>query len=754
MPLLEIASWARGLIFGEEPRKLPLDAYARGKNNELRRVELGGEQLALPARRKGCRVINATSIDSNKPILRLMPFESVGDGGRVPYLMVQGLPGVQSLQLITADGQVLAATGAYKTFGASTVPAAFAPARNVLYMATGGGAVTDTIAWDRTITAGVPVPRAWGIRALNWTEAITAADRLVGASYNLSGTYDIAVTAYRATDGYESSLSEPYTHVTGGTNEQVTLTWTTAGWATEGTHTRIYIRKRSLQGSYFLLATVTRATTTYTFNQTDAQLTALTLRAPSTTENNPPPRDLRVLAWYGERMFGSNGSTLAFSNLNKPESFDPTNVEDVRGDDGKGRIVALHPEANELLIFKERALYGLVGSIDPRQWSVELLEPDIGCADQQAVCTLDGYTYWWSPQVGPVRRQAGGRVERLGNPALLAAVNRSVRGPAYKAVADPSNGRVFFAVPINTETRSVRLLPYNARLEAWESDGWDILDAAGLCTMDFGDGPAVYLGSHQGQLFKLNETGIDGVPSGTTSGTVEWVASGGAGGFFSMLAIWVGGAGQGGSVASGATISSGTLTDPAASFLTTGGGLRERYVYLQDQAATEQIFRVRILSNTGTVLTTSPFNVPSGTYTYYIGGIDWQLDTPTLPNNAAFTNNRYQHIMIQGESVYDYPLPTLTIDQFINFQEMKVGTTTVSIDTNTFNPAQQNAYVWGVTPLDTLVTGDRARQMITRFRVGRVAHALRLRFRILPPNQDFMLLRVGVTFDPRTLRVN
>jgi hypothetical protein len=396
-----------------------------------------------------------------------------------------------------------------------------------------------------------------------------------------------------------------------------------------------------------------------------------------------------------------------------------------------------------------------VGSIDPRQWSVELLEPNIGAADQQAVCTLDDYTYWWSPQVGPVRRRAGGRAERLGNPALMARVNQSMRGPAFKTVADPANGRVLFAVPIGTETRAVRILPYNTRLDAWESDGWDILDAAALCTMDFGAGPAVYLGSHQGQLFRLNETGIDGVPSGTTSGTVQWVSSGGAGGFFSMLAYWLGGAGQGGTPAAGsATIVSGTLTDSAASFLTTGGGLRERYLYLQDQADSSQIFRVRILSNTGTILTTSPFNVPGGTYTYYIGAIDWQLDTPTLPMDAAFTNNRYQHVMVQGESEHTYPLPTLTIDQFINFQQLKVATSSLVVLDSSFNPAQQNAHVWGTAALDTLTAGDKAQQMIARFRVGRVAHALQLRFRILPPNQDFMLLRVGVSFEPRTLRVN
>ena len=101
------------------------------------------------------------------------------------------------------------------------------------------------------------------------------------------------------------------------------------------------------------------------------------------------------------------------------------------------------------------------------------------------------------------------------------------------------------------------------------------------------------------------------------------------------------------------------LTDAAATFDTTGQALAERKVTVLDSDNLPVGRRVRVSSNTATVLTlASPVGglTVGSTYTYIVGGPDWQFDTVWRDTAAPFDKKRLRFIyllaMLYGRTIY------------------------------------------------------------------------------------------------------
>jgi hypothetical protein len=240
------------------------------------------------------------------------------------------------------------------------------------------------------------------------------------------------------------------------------------------------------------------------------------------------------------------------------EAFDPQSYLSINPDDG-WLITGLLSFNGVLLIFKERGVYALLGD-SPDNWTIQQIDRSTGAPRIARFAWANNIAYFWSQHGGPSMLVGADKVDSIGFPSLQASLGSTTIAldqlPLIAAAAQPDHERIIFAVPESGHSRNTIYLPYNYRLGVWESNKWYGIDAASLAlSSDSTSVPWVYIGGYKGQVFQLWNATNDGVPSGTKHGTVT-------------------------------SATSTTLSDSTASFLTTGGGLIERYVIAIDPANT------------------------------------------------------------------------------------------------------------------------------------------------------------------------
>lgn len=267
-------------------------------------------------------------------------------------------------------------------------------------------------------------------------------------------------------------------------------------------------------------------------------------------------------------------------------------------------------------------------------------------------------------------------------------------------------------MPGTGQDRASGIIPFNYALGVLESEWWDPMDVASLGQAIDGTGilqPT--LGGYAGQIFRLWDTNSDGVANGTTaSGTF---------------------------VAGSASITS--LTDITATFDTTGGGLIERRLTILDSEGeiVTTTPRPRITANTGTAITFTPaLAVTSGaTYTYVVGGPNFQFDTPWRDFNDPFLKKRFEflHILVKGASF------GAAASLEVSFNHNNAGT---GSSPRTFT-ATDSSGVWDTALWDVDVW-DTPDAVAQRYRVARVGRNWRLRIINANANEPFALLYVAM----------
>jgi hypothetical protein len=466
--------------------------------------------------------------------------------------------------------------------------------------------------------------------------APTAAAAAGGAM--AAGVWDVALTYYNSASGNESSLSDFTSATLAAGNLRINASWSAPADA-QVTHVRVYIRQQSAGSNvYRMVAGATPApdattggfpvaTLSTVIDISASQYSAFTILAPSTTENNPPPSGTQFPVWHFNRMFLADSGNIYYSNIKQnapfPEAFNPDNTEPVNPNDGD-TITGMLSAFGKLFIFKKFSIYYLEGS-DNASWQIKLLTKDFGLSTMRSIVSAGGSVHWWSGATGPAAMNPDGQPFSLGKALLSNSISASeLNHQAFASVSgglDELNELVVWSVPEAGSSRNTRIVPFNYRLKRFVAEWWNPMDIYSLWSMEttaFLQTP--YGGGYAGQVFQLNAASNDGVPSGTASGTVT---------------------------ASGNT----TLTDSTAAFVTTGGGLIERYVYAISQDRLT-IQRRRITANTATQLTVTPAwsNNPNTTYTYVIGGVDFQLDTPWMPGPSVFIKKRYEFLFVEAST--------------------------------------------------------------------------------------------------------
>lgn len=689
-----VDDFANGFITAVEADVLPSTASPRMKNAALTSMASG---RAIISKRRGMTVMNGTAITGSPAVLGMFAFRRrsgttftqhhliVSDGGRLDTLSTSG---------------VLANLSTGLTAG--THFPAFATINNLAFLVNSQDAKkTDGTA---VYNFGIAPPGT----------APTLADAGTSGAHN--GTYEARVTFYNGNTGHESSAGPTSGTVT-VTNKDISWTAIPTSADTQVTARRLYIRNTTTQQNFYLVTTIAdNVTTTFTSDVAD---TALTVVGPDTDENDQPPTGLVALAAHRSRLFVTDGVDLYYSKEDQVEAFDPDNVEAVNPDDGQ-RIVALHSAHEVLIVFKQNAMYGLYGD-DPQSWVIRLIDPDIGCTSHRSVVTVEGRTYWWSEQ-GPMVWDGGGPPRSIALDLIAPTISPDVLNYAQLAsvcaAPDFIRQRVLFAVPEVGQTRNTVILPFNYRQARWEGT-WDPMDVGALGVAEDANGqPWLFLGNYSGQVFKWWDADHDGVGTGTTSGTFT---------------------------ASGTSVT--TVTDSGATFDTTGAGLIERKVTILDtNGRPVGTTRPRIISNTGTAFTmaSSVTGLTNGaTYTYIVGGPDFQVDTYWGAHGYPYHKKRYEFLYVQAKATAS--TVTVRVDLAFNY-DTSAGQTKALTFTSNAPDATWDASIWDSATYGTQATVNK------RLRVGRTGRVWRARFRNHYPSQSVSIQRLAMQGERMTTK--
>lgn len=697
----QMDNWAGGINTAANADALPPGVSPRGRNSALTAISINPPR-ALVSKRRGGSPALTTPLTDEPTIIGQFFFEK-SDGNDYHVLVC----GDGSLRKRLTDGSSAIIDAAAFTAGETNLPS-FAVANDFLFITLGD----EKKKFDGTTLS------AFGLEAL---DAPTATATAGGAM--ATGDYDVLLTGYNEDSGHESPISTSVEVTLSGGNLSIDVDWTTPA-DSQITHVRVYIRQQSRGPNFYrVVAGATPApdagtggfpiaTLSTLLDISDTQLENFTELAPATGANVPPPDGAASPTWHRSRMFVHDGRNVYWSEIEKPESFNITNdYEPINPDDGD-EIVALTSAHDVLMVFKRTGTFKIVGS-DPNSWEIEEISPRVGAVNQQSIVT-HGATYWWDRQQGPVAWAGEGKPVPIGVPLIGPTIDPELLNKErlqfiVAAVDDaPSRQRILWALPELGETRNTMILPFNVMLGVWESDGWDPFDVASMAVANDSVGtPWVFIGGYSGRLFQWEDATNDGVPEAAVNT---------------------------GTVASATSTTITCLDEEGASPAWVVDELKELYAYAISSDGLD-VQRRRITANTADTITVSPAwgSDPNDTFTFVVGGIDFQWDTPWMLGDAPFHKKRYEFLFIQASSP-DSGVP-VNIDVFFSYDLLNVARA-VSYE------------LLGAVVYDTAIYDrDRYASAVLdddRIRMSKTGKAWRARIRNINPDQELTLLKVAM----------
>lgn len=700
-----LTQWPAGVNTSLRPDEIPKEASPRAWNNMM--LDFGQPGMgAVPSKRLGCRTMNVTPITGSPAVIGQFEYNITAGNGNTRYHVLVGDNGSLSF-LNSANVAVVADATNTSPFTVSTVPS-IVEAANMCFFANGADLkkLNGTSVQNFGITAPV---------------APTIADAGVSGLHN--GTYEARATYYNSVTGVESSAS-PTSSSVSVTNHKINWTWSTTADSQVDT-VRLYLRNTGSMAVFYQAASIPVGTAQpYATSVADS---SLVITAPTTSANNPPLATIHSLAWHQSRLFAADNDTLYFSQPGVPEQFDPNNFERVNPQDGQ-KIVALASSYEMLLVLKRNSLHILSGG-DPASWTIAQLDPTTGCVSQSSVVKVEGTIYWWS-DIGPMVWYGWGLPQPIGLPSIAATISRDNINVdnlgLITAAVDYENQIIMWAVPGVSAARNTFILPYSYRLQQWVSDKWDPMDVASLGVVkDTNDQPWVYLGGYAGQVFRWWDATSDGMRDINNAGTTLTKT---------------------GTVTTGTSVTSLSTVTPNGTvvFDTDGGGLIERYITIQDTNGIS-LGRQRITSNSSTAVTlANAINGLAGntTYTWSIGGPDWQFDTHWAYGETPFHKKRYTYMFFQ---VATSDSTTVHVDFLRNIDLTNIAYHTAS------PPLLASSGLWDVATWDNALFGATVPQNF-RLRIGLTGRAWLLRFRSRMPDHTCVLYKVAVEAELLTTR--
>lgn len=678
-----------GVFSSSDPTLLAPNASPRGYNSALALATAG---VPYVQKRQGMRTINATAVSGSPAILANADYYRIADATHRQML----ISNTGRVDVIGTDGTL---TNISTGLTSGNYYPDWAVANDLFFLVNG----QDAKKFDGTSLSAFGITRP----------TVGTLAGAAGASGSPNGTYELRVSYANSSTGHESSASDTAASTVTVSSQKISVSNVPVSGDSQVDTRYLYVRNTSTMTQFYRAGTISdNSTTTITLDFADANLVTV---GPTTDENDPPPSGIKYLCFHEGRLFAATDSALYYSKIDKPEAFPPINVEYVNQSDGQ-KITGLSSGQQTLLILKEDRSYGLFNGNDPAAWEIITISSDYGCASHRTIRTINNDTYWWGRH-GLIKWSAGTSVDPIGmrlygDPST--AVNYSSISTA-SACKDENNARLLVALPGPGQSRATFLLPFNVLLQTFEATLWDPMDAASLGEgVDSSGVLRPYLGNYAGQLFRLWDTNADGIAVDTTT-TGTFVAS---------------------------ATSMTTIADAAATFDTTGAGLIERKVTILDsdgQIITSSI-RPYIESNTATAFTlhTAVDGLVAGaTYTYVIGGPDFQWDTRWSVLDTTWVKKRFEYLfmLIKGVSYGAAASVDIAFDWDDANGNAKQRTFTSTASTGTWD---DSLTLWDSSVWDAPSNDEE------RFRIARVGRSYRVRVRNSAANQPFALLELGV----------
>lgn len=713
---LELTDWAGGTVSSMPSDQIPNNAIPFGVNTAM--VKVGGGQTALGTR-PGLRTVNTTALTSS-PALHWQHVYSYNTGSAYTNYIVT----------CTDDGKLYYYKRSDGTYTAALAPPANFPTPSSLCFTAGTSPVDGTIFNNRLFLINTAAERRslvdqtyvpWGLSPIaTWA---TADNNVHGGNSMPNETYDVSITSYNSTSGGESSTATVKTVTLASSNHRVEVTITpTSAESAQYTHWRVYLRRQTTQAKLYQVLTfedsggtaisttngnIPIGTTAVYLDLSAATIAALTIEAPSTTENNGPPATATRVCAFGRRLIVANGRNIYWSKQDRGDNFPAANVEPIETGEGD-EIRAIHPFSDEvLLIFLDTAVWSIFGN-DPQTWVVKPVDLTIGIASHNSLVPFAGRLGWWDAAIGPVVYDgttiARIGVQLLGLDAVTTDLNSS-RTSFIVAAHEHSGNRAFWAASSAGSSTNDRYFVYNYELNRFEASYWNAIDAASLCGATANDGSQrLFVGGYYGQAFYFDTLSKnDGVPSGTTSGSFTPTATS-------------------------------TSSLSGTGFYTTGSALVGRKVVVVDENYAP-VAKRRITANTSTTLTldaaVTGLNL-STTYTFYIGSPDFRYYGKWIDHDQPFLRKRYDWFYLQlGSS-------TNVADTYISSQ---LEFNTASSDPTSIGVSE--GALWDVAQWDVAQWGAGS-SLKRRIPILRSGSAIRPVIFCFSPGRDIVLYKIAL----------
>lgn len=682
--------WPRGVILATDNTYLPEGSSPRGLNSALAYATTG---VPYVQKRKGIKCMNRTPITGSPAILGNFGYYRVANATQY-HLMLDALGRLTNRDTNNTFSSIST------SFTAGTYYPDHAVASDLCFIVNG----QDRLKFDGTSVTAFGIDRP-------------TVGTLAGASGGVglhNGTYELRVTFGVSGTGHESSASDTATATVTVANEEIDWSNIPVSADSQVDRRYLYARNTATQTRFYRVGTITNnVDTTATTSILDANATT---PAPSTTERNRPPSGIKYLAYHQGRLFAATDDALYWSGLDAPEAFDPLSTDGVNAGDGE-KFTGLESDGEVLLVFKENRVYGIFNGSDPAVWQIREIDGEHGCVNHRTIVSANGTVYWWSPT--GLAFYTGSGVNPIGE-TLLGDLTETISVAELaraSAANDSTQNRILIALPGAGQQRATFIIPFQTTLQVFEASSWDPMDAASLGESPDSTGISrAWLGNYAGQLFKIWESNNDGVEEGDVTGT--WTAN-----------------------AISATSFTGLLDNDgnAAAFDTTGGGLIERKITWLDSNGQLVSDARRYLTANGTdsftqAVATDGFTIGE-TYTFVIGGPNFQWDTPWNDSQLPWVKKRYEffYTLTKGLNFGSNMYIDLAFDwddANANAKERSFNSVSTS---GLWDQALWDADVW-----------DTPASVQSRYRVARVGFVWRARLRNSQANEPAAILRVGM----------
>jgi hypothetical protein len=522
------------------------------------------------------------------------------------------------------------------------------------------------------------------------------------AGPGVTGTYEGFATWYDSVTDHESGPS-PVSPSVVFTNQQRQWTKPAGTPPPNVDKWRVYARRVDInEANYYRSGTFSIGATTGTEAVSD--LARVTI-GPSPIQNLPPPGAFAFMTIFRGYAIGvlPLDTYLNFSAQADFESWSPADRLNVNF--GRQHITSVRVLGESCLVQTPTMSFRLEG--DRMPFTIVNLHGSYGSIAVDASVEVDAWLYAWDELRGPYRVSRDfGTWQSLADNRIRMLVN-TVNALALGEVRcehDSVRHLVIWSMPMFTATRSRVMMAYDYTIDAWlpPMTGLEVGSLATFTTI-FGQ-VGVYAGDWWGRVYRLFGSTRECVPPGASTVTAP---------------------------VTGAT--SDSVTASSAAFYTTGDGMAGQMVAVRSPSNAWQWRRIR--SNTATVITLDTTNdapwttVPftDGSWTVYVGAIEWYWTTPFLNFDRSDRVKRGNHLTLMGV------LPSATAPIEVLGRVNNEPGTSISL---TFTFPAGGAGVWGEGIWGESLWGSSTQHQVYRLRLVRSFRSLQLRMQNFYPDQS------------------